>query len=325
VLGADPAAHAQSSLAPTGIEDMAGFICEVSMAGDSFFLTFFVVALLAGASNLGGLVVFRWLYMKPTYEQWRWKTTPTFPKPDKVRAEILQSFKGILMSALPPALSIYFANAYPGTKLSRGYCGVEPHGWAYLIISTLVALVASDFYEFFYHWCGHMFPFMWAEHKKHHVFPNPTPFAVVADEPIDQFMRALPLLVFPMFAPLNMDATLAVWFIMFYSWGVYMHSGFEVPWIDSHSPIINGAYQHHVHHCLAVPYKAYHCGFFVKIWDNLFGSVYKGECFCAKCSQAKGKRSREEWDKIEKPDYAILWNPRYFFGFIDSEGKPKKA
>ena len=39
--------------------------------------------------------------------------------------------------------------------------------------------------RFFYHYCGHKFSFMWAHHKSHHHFANPSPFAVIADGVMD--------------------------------------------------------------------------------------------------------------------------------------------
>jgi hypothetical protein len=40
--------------------------------------------------------------------------------------------------------------------------------------------------------------------------------------------------------------------------------------------------QHYLHHAISVKNKPYHTGFFFKLWDQLFGSMYKGECFCVK-------------------------------------------
>lgn len=72
--------------------------------------------------------------------------------------------------------------------------------------ATFMALwLGCDFYEFFYHHLGHRLESFWAHHKHHHHFPNPTPFAVIADEYVDMFVRALPLLVFPLFVPINLD------------------------------------------------------------------------------------------------------------------------
>ena len=38
----------------------------------------------------------------------------------------------------------------------------------------------------------------------------------------------------------------------------------------------------YLHHAKAIINKPYHTGFFFKIWDQLFGSIYTGECVCCK-------------------------------------------
>ncbi len=38
----------------------------------------------------------------------------------------------------------------------------------------------------------------------------------------------------------------------------------------------------YLHHAKAIINKPYHTGFFFKIWDQLFGSIYTGECACCK-------------------------------------------
>ena len=70
-------------------------------------------------------------------------------------------------------------------------------------------------------------------------------------------------------------------------------------------------YYHHAHSYIK---KAMYTGFFFKIWDNLFGTVSKGPCVCAKCEAEKGLRSRELWDKVEKPDYSVLLQVRCVCG-----------
>ena len=89
-------------------------------------------------------------------------------------------------------------------------------------------------------------------HKHHHVFFNPSPFAVIADEYVDQFFRALPLLLFPMVAPLNMDVMFGTYGAFFYAYGVYLHWGYESTWLDAHNPIMNTAFQHYCHHAKAI-------------------------------------------------------------------------
>lgn len=106
--------------------------------------------------------------------------------------------------------------------------------------------------------------FFWEQHKHHHVFFNPSPFSVVADEYVDQFIRATPLLFFPLIAPVNMDSLLFQYGIFFYLYGfrvsmidfshqliligVYLHWGHEVSYPDAHHPILNTAFQHYCHH-----------------------------------------------------------------------------
>ena len=96
---------------------------------------------------------------------------------------------------------------------------------------------------------------------------------------------------------------------------MYLHWGFEVSYPDAHHSWINTAYHHNVHHMKSVVDKPYHTGFFFQvrpqccarpplvaqrnqrcrgywlcahvvgrgqIWDKMMGSVYTGECVCAK-------------------------------------------
>lgn len=57
--------------------------------------------------------------------------------------------------------------------------------------------------------------------------------------------------------------------------------------------------------------KPYHCGFFFKLWDNMFDCVYPREkCFCAECSRAKGERTLEAFKKVTLPDYSQLFSPK---------------
>jgi lathosterol oxidase len=76
--------------------------------------------------------------------------------------------------------------------------------------------IGTDFWEFLYHYGGHTNNTLWSAHKPHHQFFNPSPFAVIADEYLDQFMRALPLLLFPLVMPINMDMIFFEYATFFY-------------------------------------------------------------------------------------------------------------
>lgn len=174
---------------------------------------------------------------------------------------------------------------------SKAYCGVEPHGYSWLIFTFFITWFGTDFYEFAYHRLGHITHFGWVQHKPHHVFFNPTPFSVIADEYLDQFVRAFPLLALTLIMPINMDMLYLTFGVFFYGYGTYLHWGFELDYPDAHHYWINTAFQHHCHHAKAVLYKPYHTGFFFKIWDRMAGSLYDGKCFCAKCARERGERS----------------------------------
>jgi lathosterol oxidase len=298
-------------------------ICEVmAVAPESFLVLWAILTIIMVISTtLFSGSAFFFYFARPTYERWRYKINPKFPEPYKVRLEYLQMLKGVVTATFLPTLSMYLVK----NGASKAYCGVGEYGWGYLIASFFVCWVVADVYEFAYHYLGHRFEFMWAVHKHHHIFPNPSPFAVIADEPVDQFFRAAPIALFPMIAPLNMDMLLFLFGFFFYAWGVVLHWGFEFDWPNAHHPWINTSYHHFAHHALSVMKKPYHNGFYVQTWDNIMGSVYpKEKCFCSKCAREKGEREFEAWEKIEKPDYSVLLSPKFWI-FGDGRQAKKHA
>jgi len=61
----------------------------------------------------------------------------------------------------------------------------------------------------------------------------------------------------------------------------------------------------------------YHCGFFFKIWDQVFQTCYPEDkaCFCAECARKNGERTRAEYEKIKVPDYSILLKPSFWMSW----------
>lgn len=100
----------------------------------------------------------------------------------QVRDEVVQTLKSILVATFCPALSLWLTRQ----GYSQAYCGVEPHGWGHIVLSFFVIWFGTDLWEFTYHYIGHTTAFGWEQHKPHHVFYNPSPFAVIADEALDQ-------------------------------------------------------------------------------------------------------------------------------------------
>jgi len=283
-------------------------LCEISDWGN-FVITWLTCSLLSLVFVIPTSgTLFYLYYWKPTYESWRYKSNPKFPKPEKIRDEVRMMFKGLGVASICPALTLFLMQH----NLSKAYCGLGGHSYMYLLWTFFFAWLFSDFFEFIYHYLGHKITALWIIHKHHHVFANPSPFAVIADEYLDQFVRATPLVILPLLMPINMDVLFLQYALLFYGYGVYLHWGFECEFPDAHHPFINSSFQHYLHHAISVKNKPYHTGFFFKVWDNLFGSVYDGNCFCAKCEQKAGRRTKEQFDKIVKYDYSVLLSPSFW-------------
>jgi lathosterol oxidase len=286
---------------------------DMCSIGGNFFAIWGVLAFLGLVSILlSSAVVFKWLFIDITFEKWQKKTNPDYPTPKKVRDEIVLMLKGIAFSTICPTLSIYLSSH--DSYLSQAYCTFSEeniYGFQYHVAQFLGIVLVSDCYEWFYHRLGHVYKPFWEVHRHHHLFFNPSPFSVISDEFVDQFARSLPLVIFPLFVPINMELMVATYSVFFYFYGVYLHSGHEVDWIlDAHHPFINTSYQHYVHHAKSVYKKPYHTGFFFKIWDQLAGSIYPdSKCDCITCQvRVNGPRTKEQFDKVVKPDYSVLWN-----------------
>lgn len=287
-------------------------LCEIT-ENSSFLGTLAVLFVLGLASQvLFSGTVFYLYYVNPTFEQWQRKSNPRFPKVEMVRDEIVQMLKGLFAAVVCPTTSLYLS----GRGYGQGFCGTSEYGIGYHVFLFFFIWISCDFYEFLYHYLGHTFDAMWQHHRHHHKFWNPSPFAVIADEYTDQFVRSLPLLVFPLVLPTNIDLIFFEFTLFFYGYGTYLHWGFELDWLSAHNPVINTAYQHYLHHNKSINKYPLHTGFMFKIWDQMFGSLYTGECGCVKCERERGKRTKEQWDKLEKPDYSPLIQPRYWVKYF---------
>lgn len=243
--------------------------------------------------------------MHPTFERWQMKNNPKFPPPEMVKKEIVHMCKGIAVAILCPAFTLVISR----TGHSQGYCGASPEGASPLWLQAVIIFGFTDFYEYCYHWIGHRYTAMWEIHRHHHKFFNPTPFAVIADEWADQFVRTWPMIILPLVMPINMDLLFAVFATLFYGYGVYLHWGYESKWLTAHNPIFNTAYHHYKHHAISAMNKPIFTGFFFKIWDNLCNTGEPGKCDCFLCRPA---RSLADWKKEVKPDYTVLLSLKWW-------------
>jgi lathosterol oxidase len=310
--------------ARTGTLARNAMLHDIAQRGN-FFTTWLALTVLALVLMLlmsGSL--FYVYYWRPTYETWRRKTNPEFPKPQMVRREVIQMLKGLAVATLCPAAALHLVES----GWSHAYAGLGEYGWGYLVFTFFVAWIGSDLYEWAYHRLGHTRMFWWKHHKAHHIFFNPSPFAVIADEPVDQFLRSIPLLVIPMLMPINMDLLFFTYGAFFYGYGVYLHWGYELRWPDAHHPWINTSFQHYVHHARSTLRKPMHTGFFFKLWDQLAKSEYTAgpdTCLCARCCIERGERTPEAFERLEKPDYSPLLSLSFWLNGGKKQPAPSPA
>jgi len=289
-------------------------LCEISESTGSFLATFICLSIVEIVFLIFTSGPAFYYYYRPsniTFEKWQYKSNPKYPSAEKVRDEIVQMTKSMLCSVIMPTLSLELARKGMG----QAFCGWGDKSLAYHLSTFLFTWIFSDFFEFAYHRLGHVDLRFWQHHKHHHVFSNPTPFSVIADEPVDQILRSSPLLFIPLLIPINMDLLFIQFGLFFYVYGVVLHSGYEQSFVSSHNPIINSSFQHYIHHARSSMNTPYHCGFFLKAWDQLFGTCYPSEvkgCPCAECARSAGERTLEEFQKVKLPDYTPLLRPGFW-------------
>ncbi|CAJ1455082.1 unnamed protein product, partial [Effrenium voratum] len=150
-------------------------ICEAaSVFGNNLFGMWLILTVLGLSSCLSmSSLAFAKLYWNPSYEVWKFKSNPKFPKPENVRTEVLLTIKCISLSTMLPALSLYLA----AQGRSQAFCGWGGRSLTWHVASAFVLVLGIDFFEWGYHYMGHQIPSMWKQHKSHHKFFNPTPFS----------------------------------------------------------------------------------------------------------------------------------------------------
>lgn len=285
-------------------------LCEIGTQYGFVFLwvTFTVLGLISMVVLSGSL--FYPYYVKPTYEKWVYKSNPKFPSPLLVKREIIHMCKGLIVATVCPTFTLM------ATKwgISHGYCGMEYTGSNVFVLplwaQVILIFAFTDLYEYAYHKLGHTVSFFWDIHRHHHRFYNPSPFAVIADEYLDQFVRTWPMVILPALTPINMDLLFAIFVTLFYGYGVYLHWGYESPMLSAHNPVFNTAYHHYTHHAISSKDRAIYTGFFFKLWDQIFNTQSPNPCHCYEC---RPKRTVKDWEEIKKPDYSVLLSPKWWF------------
>jgi len=297
-------------------------LCEIMNQSELGFLETWILLTIAAWISLfltSGLP-FAYYYMFPTYEKWLVKTNRNYPAPEMVRSELFKSAKGVIFVTFCPTLALYLAKI---GKFSKAYCGIEDYTRE--LAQFVFVFFAVDFFEWGWHYMGHRFDTLWAVHKPHHKYHNPTPWAVIADDAPDEIARGSPLFLLPMLMPINLELLFLQFILFFNFYGTLIHTGIDFSFLPIHGQTwLNTPYHHHIHHALSTKNKPMHTGFFLQIWDRTMGSVYAGEkCYCSVCDIKAGNRTPEAWEKMkaEIPDYTVLLKPSFWWNWEEKEVK----
>jgi len=196
----------------------------------------------------------------------RWKTQRTFPVSRQVRGEVRDGVMSMSMVMLMVALSFWCAmNGY-----GQMYAAPAELGYAYIPLSIVLVFLTMEVFEWTFHWACHRSSLLWKIHQHHHRYSNPTPFGVMADQPIDMLIKASPILWIPFLFPIWDVALIATFATMNFAYGTYLHAGFDPPWMPSpHSRFLVSAWHHNEHHAGSVDYNY---GFFTGFMDIAFGT-----------------------------------------------------
>jgi sterol desaturase/sphingolipid hydroxylase (fatty acid hydroxylase superfamily) len=197
------------------------------------------------------------------------KTQPTKPKLSTAVSEYYDGCCSCLAASVNVTLSIYFAlnsinlMSYNLTDLSISY-----HCFSLFLIWLI-----TEVFEWSFHYLSHNNKYLWAIHKKHHLYPNPTPLTVLSDDPIDMWIKSSPLLWLPFLFPVY-DFALFGWFgFINFVYGTYLHCGYEFTFLPSRqSKYFISSWHHNIHHMKNVNANF---GFFTRFMDRIAGTTYE--------------------------------------------------
>lgn len=220
-----------------------------------------------------------------------WRSQRRWPTARQVRGEI---FDGTLSMSM--VMVVVAGSFWLGIKGHSGlYSDPGEHGLLYVPVSVGLVFLTMEVFEWTFHWACHRHPWLWKIHKHHHRYSNPTTFGVMADAPVDMLIKASPILWIPFLFPIWDVALVATFATLNFVYGIYLHAGFDLPFLVSpHSRFLVGSWHHNEHHAGAVEANY---GFFTGFMDILFGTRFTPNDKRTKrpsyrCSECRGQETR---------------------------------
>ncbi len=196
----------------------------------------------------------------------RWKTQIQDAREDQVRGEVRDGVLSMSMVMGSFAIAIWCAN----NGYNRMYASPSDYPLWVIPASVLGVFLVMEVFEWAFHFACHRSSILWHVHKHHHRYANPTPFGVMADHPVDMFIKSSPILWIPFLFPVWDVALIATFSIMNFLYGTYLHAGFDPPWMTSpHSRLLVSAWHHNEHHAGSLDHNY---GFFTAFMDIAFNT-----------------------------------------------------
>ena len=171
------------------------------------------------------------------------------------------------------SLSGFVVHLGAGTEILQVYTNPVAYGWAYLVASFAVMVVAHDSYFYWLHRAMHCRRLFRLFHRTHHKSRTPTPWAACAFDPAEAVVQAVFLPLYLALAPTHVAVIFA--FVIFRVVGnVVGHAGFELHpkgWVRH--PVLGWlttTTHHDLHHA------ALRCnyGLYFTWWDRLMGTEH---------------------------------------------------
>ncbi|MCA9699370.1 MAG: sterol desaturase family protein [Myxococcales bacterium] len=191
------------------------------------------------------------------------------PTRKRLRAEIVQSFTGLVSIALTTALALPLYHA----GYLHVYTQASDHSLLWLPVSLLILIVSADTYFYWTHRAMHTKALYRAFHKVHHLSVRPSPLAAYSFSVLESIVHAAYLPLMLLIMPVHHGVLVAM--VVFYvSMEAYVHLGYEVmPRGFTRIPgarWLGTSTMHNMHH----EHFLYNYGVYFTWWDRAMGTLH---------------------------------------------------
>ncbi|HAA59165.1 MAG TPA: sterol desaturase [Myxococcales bacterium] len=194
-------------------------------------------------SGVAYMIFWKWQHKRLQHRRIQQK----FPKPKKVRNEVLWSLSTFVIFALNGIAVMLLRKA----DLTLGYKNISDYGWAYYVFSILLMIVVHDAYFYWTHRTMHHKKLFKYFHAVHHHSHNPSPWAAFAFHPLEAVVEAGIIYVFLFAIPHHISA-IGIFLLFMTFMNVLGHLGYELfPKNFVRHPVgqwVNTSTHHNMHH-----------------------------------------------------------------------------